>query len=201
MEIVCLDLEGVLIPEIWIAFAEETKIDILKKTTREEPDYTKLMYWRMDVLREHKLTLKDIQNTIAKIKPLDGAREFLDELRAMTQVVILSDTFTEFAKPLMAQLGYPTIFCNNLIMDKDGYICGMNMRKEDGKRIAIEHFKDLNFRTFATGDSYNDLTMINTADCGCLFNAPDNITSQLPNVKSFKTYSELLGFIKKFIGK
>lgn len=200
MEIVCLDLEGVLVPEIWIAFAEETGIKELRKTTREEPDYHKLMYWRMDVLREHGLTLKDIQNTIANIKPLDGAKEFLDELRSLTQVVILSDTFREFASPLMKQLGWPTILCNNLVMDKDNYIVGMQMRQEDGKRKAIDCFKSMGFRTFAAGDSYNDLTMIKRADEGCLFRAPENILKEEPELTLCTTYEQFLNRIKQFIG-
>ena len=166
MEIVCLDLEGVLVPEIWIAFAEKTGITELKRTTRDEPDYNKLMAWRMDILREHFLTLTDIQNTISEIKPLEGAKEFLDKLRAMTQVVILSDTFREFASPLMKQLGWPTILCNSLVVDEDNMLSGMKLRQVDGKRKAIEGFRGMGFRTFAAGDSYNDLSMIHTADRG-----------------------------------
>ena len=166
MEIVCLDLEGVLVPEIWIAFAEKTGITELKRTTRDEPDYNKLMAWRMDILREHSLTLTDIQNTISEIKPLEGAKEFLDKLRAMTQVVILSDTFREFASPLMKQLGWPTILCNSLVVDENNMLSGMVLRQTDGKRKAIEGFRSMGFRTFAAGDSYNDLTMIHTADKG-----------------------------------
>ena len=199
MEIVCLDLEGVLVPEIWIAFAEETGIKELRRTTREEPDYHKLMNWRMGILREHGLTLNDIQNTIAKIKPLDGAKEFLDELRSLTQVVILSDTFREFASPLMKQLGWPTILCNNLITDKDNYITGMQMRQEDGKRKAIDAFRSMGFRTFAAGDSYNDLTMIKKADEGCLFRAPENILKEEPDLTLCTTYDQFLARIKQFL--
>lgn len=201
MELVCLDLEGVLVPEIWIAFAEETGLDILRKTTREEPDYNKLMYWRMGILREHHLTLKDIQNTISRIKPLEGAKEFLDELRSLTQVVILSDTFREFASPLMKQLDWPTILCNNLIMDDEGYITGMKMRQEDGKRKAIDAFKSIGYRTFAAGDSYNDLTMIKRADEGCLFRAPENILKEEPDLSLCTTYGQFLDRIKLFINR
>lgn len=199
MEIVCLDLEGVLVPEIWIAFAHETGLSMLTRTTRDEPDYNKLMKWRMGILRENKLTLKDIQNTIAKIKPLDGAKEFLDELRSLTQVVILSDTFTEFANPLMKQLSWPTILCNSLVVDKDGYICDIKMRQEDGKRKAIEGFRNMGFRTFAAGDSYNDLTMIKKADCGCLFRAPENILKEEPDLKLCTTYDQFLSVIKNWL--
>ena len=182
MEIICLDLEGVLVPEIWIAFADEVGIPALRRTTRDEPDYHKLMQWRMGILREHNLTLKDIQNTISRIKPLDGAREFLDRVRALTQVVILSDTFQEFASPLMKQLGWPTILCNSLVVDENGMLSDINMRIEDGKRKAIDAFRSLNYRTFAAGDSYNDLTMIKKADRGALFRAPENILEEYPEL-------------------
>lgn len=199
MEIICLDLEGVLVPEIWIAFAEKTGIEALKRTTREEPDYHKLMNYRMDILREKGLTLKDIQDVIATIKPLEGAREFLDSLREMTQVVILSDTFSEFAKPLMKQLGWPTILCNSLVVDEDNMLTGISMRQEDGKRKAIEGFRSMGFRTFAAGDSYNDLTMIKKADKGCLFRAPKNILEEEPELALCTTYEEFLSEIKKFV--
>ena len=199
MEIVCLDLEGVLVPEIWIAFAEKTGITELKRTTRDEPDYSKLMAWRMDILREHSLTLKDIQNTISCIKPLEGAKEFLDKLRAMTQVVILSDTFREFASPLMKQLGWPTILCNSLVVDEDNMLSGMKLRQVDGKRKAIEGFRGMGFRTFAAGDSYNDLSMIHTADRGCLFRAPENILKEEPDLKLCTTYDEFYSEIEKFV--
>lgn len=199
MEIICLDLEGVLVPEIWIAFAEKTGIEALKRTTREEPDYHKLMNYRMDILREKGLTLKDIQDVIATIKPLEGAREFLDSLREMSQVVILSDTFSEFAKPLMKQLGWPTILCNSLVVDEDNMLTGISMRQEDGKRKAIEGFRSMGFRTFAAGDSYNDLTMIKKADKGCLFRAPKNILEEEPELALCTTYEEFLSEIKKFV--
>ena len=199
MEIVCLDLEGVLVPEIWIAFAEKTGITELKKTTRDEPDYNKLMAWRMDILREHSLTLKDIQNTISCIKPLEGAKEFLDKLRAMTQVVILSDTFREFASPLMKQLGWPTILCNSLVVDENNMLSGMVLRQTDGKRKAIEGFRSMGFRTFAAGDSYNDLTMIHTADKGCLFRAPERILLEEPDLKLCTTYDEFFKEIEAFV--
>ncbi|MBO5770903.1 MAG: bifunctional phosphoserine phosphatase/homoserine phosphotransferase ThrH [Spirochaetales bacterium] len=199
MEIICLDLEGVLVPEIWIAFAEKTGIEALKITTREEPDYHKLMNYRMDILREKGLTLKDIQDVIATIKPLEGAKEFLESLRSMTQVVILSDTFSEFAKPLMKQLGWPTILCNSLVVDENDMLTGISMRQEDGKRKAIEGFRSMGFRTFAAGDSYNDLTMIRKADKGCLFRAPKNILEEEPDLALCTTYDEFLAEIKKFV--
>ena len=199
MEINCLDLEGVLVPEIWIAFSEKTGIPELRITTREEPDYDKLMKYRMNILREHNLTLKDIQDVIATIRPLEGAREFLDKLREMTQVVILSDTFTEFAKPLIRQLGWPTILCNSLIVDEKGMLTGMRLRQQDGKRKAIDGFRSMNFRTFAAGDSYNDLTMIRKADKGCLFRAPANILKEEPDLKLCTTYDEFFSEIKAFV--
>ena len=199
MEIVCLDLEGVLVPEIWIAFAEKTGITELKRTTRDEPDYSKLMAWRMDILREHSLTLTDIQNTISEIKPLEGAKEFLDKLRAITQVVILSDTFREFASPLMKQLGWPTILCNSLVVDENNMLSGMVLRQTDGKRKAIEGFRSMGFRTFAAGDSYNDLTMIHTADKGCLFRAPERILLEEPDLKLCTTYDEFFNEIEAFV--
>ena len=200
MDIVCLDLEGVLVPEIWIAFSEKTKIPQLRITTREEPDYDKLMKYRMDILREHNLTLKDIQDVIATIKPLDGAREFLDKVREITQVVILSDTFREFAKPLMRQLGWPTILCNSLVIDEKGMLAGIRLRQQDGKRKAIDAFRSMNFRTFAAGDSYNDLTMIRKADKGCLFRAPQNILKEEPDLKLCTTYDEFFEEIRSFVG-
>ena len=199
MEIVCLDLEGVLVPEIWIAFSEKTGIPQLRITTREEPDYDKLMKYRMGILREHGLRLSDIQDVIATIRPLEGAREFLDKVRALTQVVILSDTFSEFASPLMKQLGWPTIFCNSLEVDGDNMITGIRMRLIDGKRKAIDALKALNFRTFAAGDSYNDLTMIRRADCGCLFRAPENILKEEPDLKLCTTYEEFYREIEAFV--
>ena len=199
MNIICLDLEGVLVPEIWIAFAEKTGIEKLRRTTREEPDYDKLMKYRMEILREHKLTLKDIQDVISTIKPLDGAKVFLDKLRAETQVIILSDTFSEFASPLMKQLGWPTIFCNSLSVDDDGMISGVRMRQDNGKKKAIDGLRAMGFRTFAAGDSYNDLAMIHLADKGCLFRAPENIIKEEPDLKLCNTYEEFYSVIKSFI--
>ncbi|MBO4393153.1 MAG: bifunctional phosphoserine phosphatase/homoserine phosphotransferase ThrH [Spirochaetales bacterium] len=199
MEIVCLDLEGVLVPEIWIAFSEKTGLPQLRITTRDEPDYDKLMKYRMGILKEHNLTLKDIQNVISTIRPLDGAKEFLDKVREITQVVILSDTFSEFAKPLMKQLGWPTILCNSLIVDENGMLTGMKLRQPDGKRKAIEGFRQMNFRTFAAGDSYNDLTMIHKADKGCLFRAPSNILKEEPDLRLCTTYDEFFDEIRSFV--
>lgn len=199
MDIVCLDLEGVLVPEIWIAFSEKTGIPQLRITTREEPDYDKLMKYRMNILKEQNLTLKDIQDVIATIKPLEGAREFLDKVREITQVVILSDTFTEFAKPLMKQLGWPTILCNSLVIDDKGMLAGIRLRQQDGKRKAIDAFRSMNFRTFAAGDSYNDLTMIRKADKGCLFRAPQNILKEEPDLKLCTTYDEFFEEIRSFV--
>jgi phosphoserine/homoserine phosphotransferase len=196
MNVVCLDLEGVLVPEIWIAFAEETGIEELKLTTRDEPDYKKLMRYRMDILDEHNFKLKDVQNTIAKVQPLEGALEFLDKLRENYQVVILSDTFSEFASPLMQQLKWPTILCNSLVVDKDGCIVDIKLRQEDGKRKAIEAFKSLNYNTFAAGDSYNDLSMIRKADNGCLFRAPKQILEKEKDLKLCTTYDEFFETIQ-----
>lgn len=198
MEIVTLDLEGVLVPEIWIAFAEKTGIEALKRTTRDEPDYHKLMEYRMDILRRNNLKLSDIQDVIAGIKPLDGAKEFLDTLRELTQVIILSDTFSEFALPLMRQLGYPTIFCNSLVVGSDGMIEDVRMRIENGKKKAVESLKSIGFRVFASGDSYNDLAMIHSADGGCLFRAPENILKE-ENLHLVTEYDDLLSEIKAFI--
>ena len=199
MEIVCLDLEGVLVPEIWIAFAEKTGIRELTRTTRDEPDYDKLMKWRMGILREHGLTLSDIQDTISRISPLEGAKDFLDKVRSITQVVILSDTFKEFASPLMKQLGWPTILCNSLEVDSFDMLTGMRLRQKDGKRKAVEGFRAMGFRTFAAGDSYNDLTMIHTADKGCLFRAPENILQQEPDLKLCTSYDEFYREIEAFV--
>ncbi len=199
MEIICLDLEGVLVPEIWIAFAEKTGLKELRITTREEPDYHKLMNFRMDILRKNNLSLRDIQNVIATIKPLDGAKDFLDKVRSITQVVILSDTFSEFAQPLMKQLGWPTILCNSLQTDRDNMLTGIVMRQEDGKRKAIEGFRNMGFRTFAAGDSYNDLTMIRKADKGCLFRAPENILKECPDLRLCTTYDQFFEEISAFV--
>ena len=199
MEIVTLDLEGVLVAEIWIAFAEKTGIEALKRTTRDEPDYHRLMAFRMDILREHNLTLKDIQDVIATIRPLEGAMEFIARLRELTQVIILSDTFSEFALPLMRQLGYPTIFCNSLVVGKDGMIEDIRMRIENGKKKAVESLQSIGFRVFASGDSYNDLEMIHTADAGCLFRAPEKILQEEKDLKLVTEYDDLLAEIKGFI--
>ena len=199
MEIVCLDLEVVLVPEIWIAFAKEKGIEGLKRTTRDEPDYNKLMAYRIAILKEHKLTIRDIQNTIKRIKPLDGAKEFLDKVRRITQVVILSDTFSEFASPLMEKLGWPTILCNSLSLNENGMISGIKMRIEDGKRKAIDAFRELNYRTFAAGDSYNDLSMIHRADEGALFRAPSNILLEEPELPLCTTYDEFYRVIEDFV--
>ena len=199
MEVVCLDLEGVLVPEIWIAFAEKTGIEKLRLTTRDVPDYDVLMKGRLDILREHGLKLADIQSVISSIEPLEGAKEFLDELRSVTQVVILSDTFREFASPLMRKLAWPTIFCNSLVVDDDGNITGYTLRQKDGKRKSIEHLQAMGFRCFAAGDSYNDLTMIKTADSGSLFRAPENILEEYPELHLSTTYDDFLKTIKEFL--
>lgn len=200
MNIVCLDLEGVLVPEIWISFSEKTGIKELSITTRDEPDYDKLMRYRIDLLRSHHLRLKDIQDVIATMRPLSGAKAFLENLRKLTQVVILSDTFSEFAFPLMAQLDYPMLWCNSLVTDGDGMITSHVMRIHDGKKKAVIALKALNFRTFAAGDSYNDLTMIHEADGGCLFRAPEKIKEEEPGLKIATDYGEFLSIIKDFLG-
>ncbi len=196
MTVVCLDLEGVLVPEIWISFAEKTGLDELKRTTRDEPDYHKLMAYRIDILKREGLTLSDIQDTIGRIAPLEGAKEFLDELRSLTQVIILSDTFEEFAKPLMRQLSYPTIFSNSLSVEND-VIEDIVMRQERGKMKAVKALKSIGFKTFAAGDSYNDLEMIREADSGCLFRAPERIISENPDLRLFNAYDEFLSYIKE----
>ena len=198
MEIVCLDLEGVLVPEIWIAFAEKTGIEELRITTRDEPDYHKLMDYRIGILKSHGLCLSDIQDVIAGIKPLPGAYDFVMKLREMTQLVILSDTFTEFALPLMRQLDYPTILCNSLRVDSDGSITGINMRAENGKKKAIEGFRHMGFRTFAAGDSYNDIAMIREADGGCLFRAPENILREEKDLEIVTEYDDLIAAVRRF---
>ena len=199
MEIVCLDLEGVLVPEIWRAFSDKTGVPELRRTTRDEPDYDKLMKYRMAILRERNLNLRDIQDVISEIQPLEGAKDFLERVREITQVVILSDTFREFAAPLMKQLRWPTILCNSLIVDSDNMLTGIKLRQEDGKRRAIDGFRAMNFRTFAAGDSYNDLSMIHRADCGCLFRAPANILKEEPNLKLCTTYDEFFEEIRTFV--
>ena len=197
MYITCLDLEGVLVPEIWIAFAEETGIPELKKTTRDEPDYDKLMKWRIGVLKEHGLGLKEIQDTIAKIDPIPGAKEFLDELRSLTQVIIISDTFTQFAAPLMEKLGWPTIFCNSLEVAENGEITGYKMRCEKSKYTTVKALQAMGFETIAAGDSYNDLAMIKASKAGFLFRSTDAIKADHPEVPAFETYDELLNAIRQ----
>ena len=197
MNIVCLDLEGVLVPEIWIAFAEESGIPELKRTTRDEPDYDKLMHWRLGVLKEHGLSLKEIQETIAKIDPLPGAKEFLDELRATTQVIIISDTFTQFAGPLMKKLGYPTIFCNSLEVAPDGEITGFKMRCENSKLTTVKALQSIGHETIASGDSHNDLAMIQASKAGFLFRSTEQIKKDYPELPAFESYDDLLAAIKK----
>lgn len=197
MNIVCLDLEGVLVPEIWIAFAEATGIEELKKTTRDEPDYSKLMQYRLDILKQHNLGLKEIQDTIATIDPMEGAKEFLDELRSLTQVIIISDTFTQFAKPLMQKLGWPTIFCNSLEVAENGEITGFKMRIENSKYTTVKALQSIGYDTIASGDSYNDLGMINASKAGFLFRSTDKIKADNPKLPAFETYDELLAAIKQ----
>jgi phosphoserine / homoserine phosphotransferase len=199
MHLVCLDLEGVLVPEIWIAFSEATGIPELKITTRDEPDYDKLMKFRIGILRERGLALADIRKVIGGMEPLPGALEFARAVRERTQLVILSDTFTQFAQPLMAKLGYPTLFCNSLRVDSSGMIAGYEMRQADGKRKSVEALKSLNFRIFAAGDSYNDLAMIRAADSGCLFRAPPSIIAKCGDLSSVDGYGGLLGRIDDFL--
>ena len=197
MNIVCLDLEGVLVPEIWVAFAEETGIPELKKTTRDEPDYDKLMKWRLGILKEHGLGLKEIQETIAKIDPMPGAKEFLDELRSMTQVIIISDTFTQFAAPLMKKLGWPTIFCNSLEVAENGEITGYRMRVENSKYSTVKALQSIGFETIASGDSHNDLGMIKASKAGFLFNSTEQIKKDNPELEAYETYEQLMEAIKK----
>lgn len=199
MHMVCLDLEGVLVPEIWIEFSKATKIEELKITTRDEPDYDKLMKYRLDILDRKGLKLKDIQEVIGGMEPLPGAKAFIDEAKSLTQVIILSDTFTQFAKPLMAKLGYPTLFCNSLAVESDGRVSGYELRQKDGKRKAVEAFKSINMKVFAAGDSFNDLSMIKTADAGALFRAPDSIKALHPELPAYVTYDDLLDRIKAFL--
>ena len=196
MFITCLDLEGVLVPEIWIAFAEASGIPELKRTTRDEPDYDKLMKWRRGILKEHGLGLKEIQETIEKIDPMPGAREFLDELRELGQVIIISDTFTQFAKPLMKKLGWPTIFCNELEVAEDGEIIGFKMRIEQSKLSTVKALQSIGFETIASGDSYNDLGMIRASKAGFLFKSTDQIKNDNPDLPAYETYDELLAAIK-----
>ena len=201
MIVTCLDLEGVLVPEIWIAFAEASGIPELKKTTRDEPDYDKLMQYRLAILKEHGLGLKEIQDTIAKIDPMPGAKEFLDELRDCCQVLILSDTFTQFAKPLMKKLGMPTIFCNELVVGENGEITGYKMRCEKSKLTTVKALQSCCFETIASGDSFNDLGMILNSRAGYLFRSTDKIKADYPQLPAFETYDELLAAIKAEIAK
>ena len=196
MYVTCLDLEGVLVPEIWIAFAEESGIPELTRTTRDEPDYGKLMDFRLDILRQHGLGLKEIQETIARIDPLPGAKDFLDELRATTQAVIISDTFTQFAQPLMAKLGWPALFCNELEVAESGEITGFKMRIEQSKLSTVKALQSIGFETIASGDSYNDLGMIRASKAGFLFKSTDQIKNDNPDLPAYETYEELLAAIK-----
>ncbi len=196
MYITCLDLEGVLVPEIWIAFAQESGIPELKRTTRDEPDYDKLMKWRIGVLKEHGLGLREIQDTIEKIDPLPGAKEFLDELRSFSQVIIISDTFTQFATPLMKKLGWPTIFCNSLEVAENGEITGFKMRIENSKLTTVKALQSIGYETIASGDSYNDLAMIKASKAGFLFKSTDKIKEDNPELPAYETYDELMAAIR-----
>jgi phosphoserine/homoserine phosphotransferase len=196
LNIVCLDLEGVLVPEIWIAFSEASGIPELRRTTRDEPDYDKLMRWRLGILREHGLGLRDIQNTIAKIDPLPGAKAFLDELRSTTQAVILSDTFTQFARPLMEKLGWPTLLCNELVVAPSGEVTNFRLRCKETKLSTVRAFQSVGFETIASGDSFNDLAMIQASKAGFLFRAPESIKAQYPDIPACEEYDELLKLIK-----
>ena len=196
MDIVCLDMEGVLVPEIWIAFAEASGIPELRRTTRDEPDYDKLMRWRIGILKEHGLGLKQIQDTIAKIDPLPGAREFLDELRKETQVIIISDTFTQFAMPLMAKLGYPSLFCNSLVVADDGEITDFKMRIENSKLSTVKALQSIGFDTIAAGDSYNDLAMIKASRAGFLFRSTEQIKKDNPDIPAYEEFDDFLRAIK-----
>ena len=199
MYITCLDMEGVLVPEIWIAFAEETCIPEFKKTTRDEPDYDKLMRYRIDLLKQHGLGLKEIQAVIERIEPMEGAKAFLDELRTFSQVIILSDTFTQFAAPLMKKLGMPTIFCNTLEVAPDGEITGFHMRVEKSKYTTVKALQSIGFETIASGDSYNDLGMIQASKAGFLFKSTEQIKKDYPDIPAFEEYDELLAAIRKVI--
>lgn len=196
MNLVCLDMEGVVVPEIWVAFAEASGIPELKRTTRDEPDYEKLMRWRLSVLKDHGLGLREMQETIAKIDPLPGARAFLDELRTMTQVVILSDTFEEFAKPLMEKLGWPTIFCNALEVGENGEMTGIKMRCQESKLTTVKALQSIGYETIASGDSYNDLGMIQASKAGFLFRSTEQIQAEHPEIPAFEEYQDLLTAIQ-----
>lgn len=197
MYITCLDLEGVLVPEIWIAFSKASNIPELARTTRDEPDYEKLMKWRLGILKEHHLGLKEIQETIATIDPLPGAKEFLDELRSFTQVIIISDTFTQFASPLMKKLGWPTIFCNSLEVADDGEITGFKMRIENSKLTTVKALQSIGYDTIASGDSYNDLGMIQASKAGFLFRSTDKIKADYPGLPAYEQFDELMAAIKR----
>ena len=197
MYITCLDLEGVLVPEIWTAFAEASGIPELKRTTRDEPDYNKLMTWRLGVLKDHGLGLKEIQETIATIDPIPGAKEFLDELRSITQVIIISDTFAQFATPLMKKLGWPTIFCNSLEVAEDGEITGFKMRCEQSKLTTVRALQSIGYETIASGDSYNDLGMIKASKAGFLFKSTDKIKADNPELAAYETYDELMAAVRR----
>ncbi len=196
MDIVCLDVEGVLVPEIWIAFSKASGIDELKRTTRDEPDYNKLMNWRLGILREHGLGLKEIQDVIATIDPLPGAKEFLDELRSITQVILISDTFTQFASPLMKKLGWPTLFCNTLEVGENGMIDGFRMRIQQSKLNTVKALQSIGFDTIAAGDSYNDLGMIRASRAGFLFRSTPKIVADNPDLQEFKEYPPFLEAIR-----
>ena len=200
MNIVCLDVEGVVVPEIWIAFSKASGIDELKRTTRDEPDYNKLMNWRLGILREHGLGLKEIQDVIATIDPLPGAKEFLDELREMTQVILISDTFTQFASPLMKKLGRPTLFCNTLEVGEDGMIDGFRMRIENSKLSTVKALQSIGFDTIAAGDSYNDLAMIRASRAGFLFRSTPKIIADNPDIPAYEEYPQFLEAIKGALG-
>ena len=197
MYITCLDMEGVLVPEIWIAFAEASGIPELKRTTRDEPDYDKLMNWRLGVLKEHGLGLKEIQDTIATIDPMPGAREFLDELRSFTQVIILSDTFEQFAQPLMKKLGWPTLFCNTLEVAPDGMITGFKMRCPQSKLTTVKALQSIGYDTIASGDSFNDLGMIQASKAGFLFRSTEQIKADYPQIPAYEEFDDLLAAIRK----
>ncbi len=201
MYITCLDLEGVLVPEIWIAFSQESGIPELKRTTRDEPDYDKLMKWRLGILKEHGLGIKEIRDTIAKIDPMPGAKEFLDELRMLSQVIIISDTFAQFAGPLMRKLGLPTIFCNSLEVADNGEITGYKMRCEKSKLTTVKALQSIGFETIAGGDSFNDLGMIQASKFGFLFRSTEQIKKDYPDLPAFEEYGELMKFLKECLSK
>lgn len=197
MNVCCLDMEGVVVPEIWIAFSEASGIPELRRTTRDEPDYDKLMKWRMGILREHGLGLKEIQDVIETIDPLPGAREFLDELRTLSQVIIISDTFEEFAKPLIKKLNWPTLFCNSLVIDEDGMVAGVKMRCPESKLTTVRALQSMGFDTIATGDSYNDLAMIRASKAGFLFRSTDQIKADNPDLPAYEEFDELLEALRR----